>query len=38
MIIIPKKDYDKAQLDNLIDWLTDKGVKVNVESVKGEGV
>lgn len=34
MIIIPKKDYDKAQLDNLIDWLTDKGVKVNVS--KGE--
>lgn len=30
MIIIPKKDYDSAQLDNLVNWLEDKGVKVNV--------
>ena len=36
MIIIPKKDYDKAQLDNLVSWLTDKGLKVNVS--RGENM
>ena len=36
MIIIPKKDYDKAQLDHLVSWLTDKGLKVNVS--RGENM
>lgn len=30
MIIIPKKDYDKKQLDNLIFWLKDKGLEVHI--------
>ncbi len=30
MIIIPKKDYDKKQLDNLIFWLEDKGLQVHI--------
>lgn len=30
MIIVPKKDYDKKQLDNLLDWLKDKGLEVHI--------
>lgn len=30
MIIIPKKDYDSRQLDNLIFWLKDKGLEVHI--------
>ena len=30
MIIVPKKNYDKAQLDNLIFWLKDKGLEVHI--------
>ena len=29
MIIIPKKNYDKKQLDNLIFWLEDKGLDIH---------
>ncbi len=30
MIIVPKKHYDKTQLDNLIFWLKDKGLEVHI--------
>lgn len=30
MIIVPKKDYDKKQLDNLLFWLQDKGLEVHI--------
>lgn len=30
MIIIPKKDYDARQLDNLVFWLKDKGLEVHI--------
>lgn len=36
MIIIPKKDYDKSQLDNLVHWLEDKGLQVHQS--KGENM
>ena len=36
MIIIPKKDYDAAQLENLIAWLKDRGLEVHIS--KGENL
>lgn len=30
MIIVPKKNYDQTQLDNLIFWLKDKGLEVHL--------
>ena len=36
MIIIPKKDYDVSQLDNLVSWLKDRGLEVHIS--RGENL
>ena len=30
MVIIPKKGYDKSQLDNLLNWIKDRGLEVHL--------
>ncbi len=36
MIIIPKRDYDASQLENLIGWLKGRGLEVHIS--KGENM
>ena len=30
MVIIPKKGYDKSQLDNLLNWIKERGLEVHL--------